>query len=113
MGRIPTSGIRRDCLSNLEKKALSDLLQSSSDIEAYLDFPLSVRLSDKIVNQNDHLPRELIILAGELRLGIEMAQYSRDSFEDLEDSSTENKQAESGRRRVLTPAPHTTGHTDP
>ncbi len=32
---------------------------------------------------------------------------------DSADHCYEYKQAESGRREVLTPAPHTTGHTDP
>jgi hypothetical protein len=76
------------------KMALSEILQSTDDADAYLDFPLWSRISEEIVNQNDHIPRELIVLAGELRIGIEMALYSRDAFESLEDGNTEKNQAE-------------------
>jgi hypothetical protein len=36
-------------------------------------------------NQNDHLPKELLSIAGKLSLGIEMAIYSLDAFEKDED----------------------------
>lgn len=60
---------------------LSKLITSHDGVDAYLDFPLYSRLDQNIVNQNDHLPRDLIILAGRLALGIEMAIYDRDVFE--------------------------------
>lgn len=60
---------------------LSKLITSHDGVDAYLDFPLYSRLDQNIVNQNDHLPRGLIILAGRLALGIEMAIYDRDVFE--------------------------------
>ena len=85
-----------DAISFLTKHkvALSELLQSTDDADAYLDFPLWSRISEEIANQNDHLPKELIVLAGELRIGIEMALYSRDAFESLEDANSEKNQAE-------------------
>jgi len=54
---------------------LSLLISTNEVTDAYLDFPLYSRLTSDIVNQNDHLPKELIILAGKLSLGIEMAIY--------------------------------------
>ena len=55
---------------------LEKLLFNHDIDEAYLDFPLNSRLNDEIANQNDHLPKELISLAGKLNLGIEMAIYA-------------------------------------
>lgn len=78
------------------REALAQLLRSTGDIEAYLDFPLWSRLSGEIVNQNDHLPRELIMLAGELGLGVEMSIYARDAFEGLGKSAPETTEAEQG-----------------
>ena len=60
---------------------LEQLFKTHSITTAYLDFPLYSRLYDDIVNQNDHLPKELIQLAGKLSLGIEMAIYSKDAFD--------------------------------
>ena len=57
---------------------LSLLISTNEVTDAYLDFPLYSRLNSEIVNQNDHLPKELIILAGKLSLGIEMAIYEHD-----------------------------------
>jgi hypothetical protein len=47
-----------------------------------LDFPLWSRINDSIVNQNDHLPAELIRSAGILGMSIEMAIYSREACSD-------------------------------
>jgi hypothetical protein len=56
-----------------------NLLISTNEVtHAYLDFPLYSRLTSDIVNQNDHLPKELIVLAGKLNLGIEMSIYEHD-----------------------------------
>lgn len=56
-----------------------NLLISTNEVtDAYLDFPLYSRLTSDIVNQNDHLPKELIVLAGKLNLGIEMSIYEHD-----------------------------------
>ncbi len=63
---------------------LSDLIESHDGTDAYLDFPLYSRLGGEIVNQNDHLPRELIVLAGRIGLGIEMAIYKKDLFDEAE-----------------------------
>ena len=60
---------------------LDKLISEIPDAEGYLDFPLYSRLNDEVVNQNDHLPKDLICLAGKLGLGIEMAIYSQDAFE--------------------------------
>ena len=60
---------------------LNQLITKVPDSDGYLDFPIYSRLNDNIVNQNDHLPKELISLAGKLNLGIEMAMYSADAFE--------------------------------
>ena len=52
-------------------------LSSNHQIDVlFLDFPIYSRISDDIVNANDHLPSELIRLAGALGLGIEMAYYN-------------------------------------
>ena len=60
---------------------LEKFFKTHSITTAYLDFPLYSRLYGDIVNQNDHLPKELIQLAGKLSLGIEMAIYSKDAFD--------------------------------
>ena len=56
---------------------LNLLISTNEATDAYLDFPLYSRLTSDIVNQNDHLPKELIVLAGKLNLGIEMAIYEQ------------------------------------
>lgn len=60
---------------------LEQLTKTHNISTAYLDFPLYSRLNGDIVNQNDHLPKELIAIAGKLSLGIEMSIYSRDAFD--------------------------------
>ncbi len=64
---------------------LISLIDSHNAIDAYLDFPLYSRLDGNIVNQNDHLPKDLIVLAGRVGLGIEMALYDKSAF--LEDEA--------------------------
>ena len=59
---------------------LEQLIKTHNISTAYLDIPIYSRLYGEIVNQNDHLPKELIILAGRLSLGIEMAIYTKDAF---------------------------------
>lgn len=51
---------------------------------AMLDFPIWSRLDGDIVNQNDHLPAELVRLAGSLGLAIEMSIYARNAFDFAE-----------------------------
>ena len=62
--------------------SLEKLILNHDIDDAYLDFPLYSRLNGDIVNQNDHLPRELIALAGKLNIGIEMGIYSTNAFDD-------------------------------
>ncbi len=64
---------------------LERLFENYNINTAYLDFPLYSRLDGNIVNQNDHLPKELIALAGKLSLGIEMAIYSKAAFEEYKE----------------------------
>ena len=53
-------------------------LQKKHDISnAYLDFPLWSKLNKKIVGQFEYIPKELITLAGELNIGIEISIYSK------------------------------------
>jgi len=66
-------------------KDLELLFKTHNISGAYLDFPIYSRLYGDIVNQNDHLPKELIAIAGKLSLGIEMAIYSKDAFDSDED----------------------------
>lgn len=75
-----------DTILFLEKHfdELKELMTAHSISEAYLDFPLYSRLDENIVNQNDRLPAKLISLAGKLSLGIEMAIYSRNTFDGIE-----------------------------
>ena len=72
-----------DAISFLEKHytQIKELFVTHLITDAYLDFPLWSRLDESIVNQNDHIPRELIKLAGELNIGIEMAIYSQNAFD--------------------------------
>ena len=63
---------------------LRELIASHDASESYLDFPLYSRLRGDIVNQNDHLPRQLIGLAGRLGLGIEMAIYDKGALDEAE-----------------------------
>jgi hypothetical protein len=63
------------------EQELIDLLKSHEATNAFLDFPLYSRLDENIINQNDHLPRELIVLAGRIGLGIGMAIYSKDAMD--------------------------------
>lgn len=62
-------------------KELEEII-SNFKADAFLDFPIYSRLNEEIVNQNDHLPKELIALAGKLNLGIEMAIYEDGLFDD-------------------------------
>jgi hypothetical protein len=59
---------------------LSELLNSINDVEACLDFPIYSRLDNRIINQNDYIPKELVALAGKLNLEIGMSQYSKEAF---------------------------------
>ena len=63
---------------------IKKLFATHSVTDAYLDFPLWSRLDGNIVNQNDHIPKELIRIAGKLNLGIEMAIYAQDAFDPPE-----------------------------
>lgn len=53
-----------------------NLMVTHEATSAYLDFPVESRLNDNIANQNDHLPKELIAVAGRIGLGIEISMYS-------------------------------------
>ncbi len=64
---------------------LEQLFKTHNITEAYLDFPIYSRLEGDIVNQNDHLPKELIVISGKLSLGIVMAIYSKDAFDRNEE----------------------------
>lgn len=77
------SGQTSDAISFLSNhfEELLGLLDSIKDVEACLDFPIYSRLDNKIINQNDYIPRELIVLAGKLNLEIGMSQYSKDVSE--------------------------------
>ena len=72
-----------DAIKFLKKyqRELDRLFTLVDDSDACLDFPLYSRLDEEIINQNDHLPRELIALAGKLNIGIEMSIYSKDVFQ--------------------------------
>ena len=76
----------KDAIYFLEKyfDELKDLLSSEYITSADLDFPIYSRLNENIVNQNDHLPKELIMMAGKLSLGIVISIYSQDAFEGFE-----------------------------
>jgi hypothetical protein len=73
----------RDAILFLEtlNAQIKKLFSTYSITDAYLDFPLWSRLDENIVNQNDHIPRELVKLAGELNIGIEMAIYAQNAFD--------------------------------
>lgn len=73
----------KDVIAYLESNytVLKELLSTHEINNAYLDFPIYSRLNDDVINQNDHLPRELISLAGKLNLGIEMSIYANEAFE--------------------------------
>ena len=72
-----------DAILFLEKyhSQIKELFSIHSITDAYLDFPLWSRLDENIVNQNDHIPRELVKLAGELNIGIEMSIYAQNAFD--------------------------------
>lgn len=74
-------------LSTWEAELIT-LIASHDAIDAYLDFPLYSRLDGNIVNQNDHLPKGLIALAGRIGLGIEMALYDKSAFREDEAQPT-------------------------
>lgn len=65
------------------ERELTHLIEVHEATAAYLDFPLYSRLNGDIINQNDHLPRELIKLAGRIGLGIEMAIYDKQAFDEM------------------------------
>jgi len=62
---------------------LNKLIADFEPEDVTLDFPLYSRLNDRIINQNDYLPKELIILAGRLGLCIGMSIYQEDRIADL------------------------------
>ena len=72
-----------DAILFLEKyhSQIKEFFSIHSITDAYLDFPLWSRLDENIVNQNDHIPRELVKLAGELNIGIEMSIYAQNAFD--------------------------------
>lgn len=68
-----------------------NLMVSHEVTSAYLDFPVNSRLNDKTVGQCDHLPKELIAVAGRVGLGIEITMYSRRSsaaFDNIDSNAT-------------------------
>lgn len=73
----------KDAIYFLDKyfDELRSLLSNPKINSAYLDFPIYSRLNENTINQNDQLPKELIILAGKLSIGIEMSIYSQDAFD--------------------------------
>lgn len=54
---------------------------------ACLDIPIWSRLDERIGNQNQHLPVELIVLAGRLGVAIEVSLYAQDAFSGLEEDA--------------------------
>jgi hypothetical protein len=78
------SGQIKDSIYFLKKylNELEELLHSIKIDDAYLDFSIISRLDGIIVNQNDHIPRELISIAGKLPIGIEMSIYSKELFDN-------------------------------
>lgn len=70
----------KEAISFLQEyfEQLSEFLQNKNITSAYLDFPIDSQLNDQIVSQNNHLPKELILLSGKLNLGIEISIYSKD-----------------------------------
>jgi len=62
---------------------LSKLITDFEPEDVTLDFPLYSRLNDRIINQNDYLPKELVILAGRLGLCIGMSIYQQDRIAEL------------------------------
>lgn len=77
-------GQAQDAIRFLTRYAepIRKLLQSHDVDLGYLDFPIYSRLDGQVANQNDHIPKELIKLAAELDLGIEMSLYDRAFVED-------------------------------
>ncbi len=74
-------------------------LRDTHDVdELRFDFPYSCRLDAQIVVQCDYLPPELLRLAGELGVGIEMSLYPK----------MDDEGSESGSRGSFSPGPHTT-----
>jgi len=62
---------------------LRTLIAEFEPEELILDFPLYSRLNENIINQNDYLPKELIILAGRLGICIGMSIYQQDRIAEL------------------------------
>ncbi len=77
----------RDAIAFLTawESELVALIAAHEVTDAYLDFPLYSRLDKNVINQNDHLPRELIVLAGRIGLGIEMSIYGQRAFDEVDD----------------------------
>jgi len=72
-----------DAILFLEKYSaqIKKLFATHLVTDACLDFPLWSRLDKNIVNQNDYIPKELIRIAGDLNLSIEMSIYALDAFD--------------------------------
>ena len=65
------------------RDTLSKLFEAIDVADSVLDFPLWSRLSDEVVMQCERFPKELIRLAGELGISIEMSIYQSEAFEQL------------------------------
>jgi hypothetical protein len=78
------NGQVEDAISFLQQydSELKCLLSTHKIQDVYLDFALYSRLYGDVINQNDHLPKELIALAGKYPIGIEMALYAKGLFEE-------------------------------
>lgn len=81
----------RDAIAFLTKWEcdIVSLLVTHEVTWAYLDFPVNSRLNDKIVGQCDHLPKELIAVAGRIGLGIEITTYSKVAFDNMESEANQ------------------------
>ena len=80
-GDFPSQATDAISFLSMHYDELSKLLNSINDVEACLDFPIYSRLDNRIINQNDYIPKELVALAGKLNLEIGMSQYSKEAFE--------------------------------
>jgi hypothetical protein len=69
----------RDTVSFLETHAndIRTITAFPGVEDAYLDFSNECRLDANVIGQNDFFPKELVALAGQLGLGINLTTYSR------------------------------------
>jgi len=78
------AGQVEDAINFLNKYTpeLEEIFKRIDDVDAALDFPVNSILGEKWVTQGINFPKQLVSIAGKLKIGIGMTLYAKDLFEE-------------------------------